>query len=86
MCLINNVSKKIINLMSQNNKNQENITFENAMTELEQIVKKTEEGCYNLEESIAQYKKAVQLKLYCQELLEKAKMEINIIQEENTNK
>lgn len=50
--------------------------FEKAITELEESVKRLEEGDVTLEESIAEYKKGMDLAAYCMEVLKKAEQEI----------
>lgn len=52
--------------------------FEKAMAELESSVKRLEEGDVTLEESIAEYKKGMDLAAYCMEVLKKAEQEIYV--------
>lgn len=52
--------------------------FESAMTALEESVKRLEEGEITLEESIAEYKKGMDLAAYCMEVLNKAEQEIYV--------
>lgn len=51
-------------------------TFEQAMTELELIVRKLESGQDSLENSIVLYERGIQLKKYCEKQLEEAQMKI----------
>jgi exodeoxyribonuclease VII small subunit len=53
------------------------LTFEQAMQELESIVKKLEAGNIGLEVAIDHYTKGVALKKHCQSLLDDAKLKID---------
>ena len=55
--------------------------FEKAITELEDSVKRLEDGDITLEESIAEYKKGMDLAAYCMEVLKKAEQEIYVYEE-----
>ena len=55
------------------------ITFENAMTELESIVKKLELGSLTLDESLSAFEEAVGLIKVCNEKLENAKRQVRIL-------
>jgi exodeoxyribonuclease VII small subunit len=50
--------------------------FEQAMAELETIVRKLESGQDSLENSIALYERGIQLKKYCEKQLEEAQMKV----------
>lgn len=50
--------------------------FEQAMAELETIVRKLESGQDSLENSITLYERGTQLKKYCEKQLEEAQMKI----------
>lgn len=52
--------------------------FEKAITELEESVKRLEDGDITLEESIKEYKKGMDLAAYCMEILKKAEQEIYV--------
>lgn len=52
--------------------------FEKAILELEERVKRLEEGEITLEESINEYKKGMDLAAYCMEVLKKAEQEIYV--------
>ena len=52
------------------------ITFEQAMTELEEIVRKLENGQIPLEEAVKTYEKGMELKKICEEKLKTAEMKI----------
>ncbi len=53
-----------------------NLTFESAMKQLEETVRKLESGELPLSESIEQYKSAMQLVLYCRKQLDNAELQI----------
>ncbi len=50
-------------------KKAEEMTFEEAITELEKLVEKLEEGNLDLEKSIEIYKEAVELRKRCETIL-----------------
>ena len=52
------------------------ITFEQAMTELDEIVRKLENGQIPLEEAIKTYEHGMELKKICEEKLKSAEMKI----------
>lgn len=52
--------------------------FEKAITELEESVKRLEDGDITLEESIKEYKKGMDLAAYCMDVLKKAEQEIYV--------
>jgi exodeoxyribonuclease VII small subunit len=55
--------------------------FEAAITELESVVKKLEEGDLPLEQSLALYERGVQLSRFCHARLEEAEHRIEILSE-----
>ena len=57
------------------------LSFEQAVKELEQIVRKLEAGQGELESSIAEYERGVQLKAHCMKKLADAKMKVEKIVE-----
>lgn len=60
-----------------------NKTFEEAMNELEEIVKKLEQGEVQLEEAIELYKKGMELSHFCHEKLQNAEKQlISIVNED----
>ncbi len=67
--------------MSQPNQSVdiENLPFEQALAELENIVKKLEQGSIELESAINMYSRGMLLKEHCQKILEKAKMQVDKI-------
>ena len=57
----------------------ENLSFEEALKELETIVKRLEEGKVNLEDAIEAYERGSQLKAHCEKKLRDAKMRVEQI-------
>lgn len=51
-------------------------SFEEALKELEEIVKRLEGGKSTLEESIADYTRGTHLKLHCEKQLEAARLKV----------
>jgi exodeoxyribonuclease VII small subunit len=51
-------------------------SFEEALKELEEIVKRLEGGKSTLEESITDYTRGTQLKLHCEKQLEAARLKV----------
>lgn len=60
--------------------NEESMTFEGAMTQLEQIVRKLESGTLPLEEMLADYAKAVEYVQKCHTQLDGARRRIAQLQ------
>lgn len=56
--------------------NNPDLTFEQAMRRLEEIVRKLESGELPLSDSIEQYKEAMQLVQFCRVQLDQAELEI----------
>ena len=56
-------------------------TFEEALKQLESIADQIEKGQVGLEESIAKYEEGMGLVRYCREILNRAEMRIQQIQE-----
>lgn len=68
--------------MSENN--AVNASFEQAMAELEEIVKKLEKGELTLEDSINCFQRGVELTKYCSKKLDEAERSITmLIESEN---
>ncbi len=61
-----------------------NIDFENSMLELDGIVKKLEGGALTLDESIAEFERAMQLVKICNERLESAEQRVRILTEDKS--
>lgn len=62
--------------------NNVDLTYEEAMSKLELILKELEEDNCTLDESIKKFKDGVQLYNYCNELLNRAEGEIKILLED----
>jgi exodeoxyribonuclease VII small subunit len=60
-----------------------NLTFEEALKELEKIVTDVDAGKIGLEESMSQYESGMKLIKYCRSILEQAEKRIEIIHQEN---
>lgn len=57
------------------------ITFEEAITELEGIVEKMEQGDLTLEESVKYYKKGIEYASFCSKKLEEVEKQVQVIRE-----
>ena len=55
------------------------LTFEQALSELEEIVEKLEQGDIDLEDSIDIYERGTLLKAHCEEKLKSAKLKVDKI-------
>ena len=55
------------------------MTFEEAMTELEQVVRQLEDGRVPLEQAIASYERGAALKTRCETLLKEARLTVEEI-------
>lgn len=58
-------------------KNEERIDFEQALTELEKIVKQLENGNLSLERSLELFERGVKLARVCKEKLAAAELKVN---------
>ncbi len=65
--------------MKDNNK----ISFEDALKNLEEIVENLNNDDLNLEEAISAYEKGMELKKICEQRLKEAKLRIENIKDEN---
>jgi len=54
-------------------------SFENSLSELEEVVKKLEDGDLGLEKSIEEFEKGIKLIKECQKLLDKAEQKVSIL-------
>ncbi|MCX7715083.1 MAG: exodeoxyribonuclease VII small subunit [Clostridia bacterium] len=54
-------------------------TFESAMTELEEIVKKLENGDISLDESLSLFEKGIKLSKACQKMLDNAEKKVSVL-------
>ena len=59
-----------------------NLSFEEALKELQNLVEELESGNVELEKSIALYEKGTKLKLYCEEKLKVAEAKISKVSNE----
>ena len=66
-------------LSNMNEKPIESMSFEDALTELESIVRNLETGQTKLDDSIAQYERGVALKKHCEKRLNDARLKIEKI-------
>jgi len=62
-----------------NHKNIQNLSFEDALSELENIVSKLERGDAPLEESIDIYERGARLKKHCESKLKDAQLKVDKI-------
>ena len=60
---------------------KKNITFEEAMLSLEDIVKKLEVGSMSLDESLVAFEEAIKLVNVCNQKLENAEQKVRILTE-----
>ncbi|WPY00466.1 Exodeoxyribonuclease 7 small subunit [Candidatus Trichorickettsia mobilis] len=60
-------------------KSIENMTFEQALAELEEIVKKIDSGQHDLEAAINSFERGILLKDHCEKKLNEAKLKIEKI-------
>lgn len=61
------------------NKELENLNFEDAMKKLEEIATELEKGNLNLDESVSKFEEGMQLSKKCTNLLENAEKRITIL-------
>ena len=66
--------------MEKQKKTQVKQTFEDALSELEEIAVKLEDGTLGLDDSIKEFEKGIKLARFCQEKLEEAERKIEILQ------
>ncbi len=52
------------------------LTFEQALAQLQKLVEELESGDGSLEESLARYEQGMKLAAYCNELLDKAELRV----------
>ena len=60
-------------------KKNDELSFEEAMSNLEEIVTNLEKGELTLDESVDNFKKGMELSNYCNELLNKAEKSITVL-------
>jgi exodeoxyribonuclease VII small subunit len=61
-------------------------SFEESLTELEQLVERMEGGELSLEASLQEFEKGMQLSGQCQTMLEEAEQRVQILTKKNTLK
>lgn len=61
-------------------------TFEEAISELEEIVEKLEKGELTLEESMTYFEQGIKLSKYCSKMLDEAEKKISVLIEEENGK
>lgn len=59
-----------------------NLTFEEAIENLEKIVEELENGKLSLDESVKKFKNGIELAKYCNQTLEQAEKQISILLED----
>ncbi len=64
--------------------NLEEITFEEALSKLENLVRELEAGKIKLDDAVASYEQAVALKNFCEKKLNDAKLKIEKIEQSPT--
>ena len=62
--------------MAKTNPSDEELTYEQAYAELEDIVAALESGEHTLEEAIAQYQRGQALAKYCADMLDDAELKV----------
>ena len=73
-------------ILEEKKKKSDKLTFEEALSELEKIAERLEEGELGLDDSIAAFEKGVNLVKFCQEKLEEAERKIEILQKGDNEK
>lgn len=63
----------------------ENMSFEESIEDLEQIVKKLDDGNLTLEESLEEFQKGIDAYKNCNEMLNKVEGKVKLIVEENSD-
>ncbi len=66
--------------MPRSAKSEHQPTFENALTELEGIVARMEDGQLSLEQSLASYKRGAELLKFCQNQLTDAQQQVKVLE------
>jgi len=63
-------------------RNPSETSFEQALAELEKIVKKMESGELSLEQALATHKRGLELARFCQQRLEAAQQQVKVLEGE----
>ncbi|MCM1323424.1 MAG: exodeoxyribonuclease VII small subunit [Acetobacter sp.] len=66
--------------MAEENEDLSNLSFEEALAKLENIVRELESGRIKLDDAVSSYEKAVALKKLCQEKLQAAALKVEKIE------
>jgi len=61
---------------------KENPGFEQALTELEELVAKLESGDLSLDQSLSHFKRGVELTRHCQSILDEAQQTVELLGQE----
>ncbi|MCU0821751.1 MAG: exodeoxyribonuclease VII small subunit, partial [Spirochaetes bacterium] len=72
--------------MEEKKKKTDKLTFEEALSDLEKIAERLEDGQLGLDDSIAAFEKGVNLVKFCREKLEEADRNFEIIQKGEDDK
>ncbi len=72
--------------MEKKEKISDELTFEEALQELEEISRKLESGTLSLDESITRFERGTELRKFCQNKLEEAERKIEILQKAEGSK
>ena len=64
---------------------QENLSFEDALKELETIVEKLERGEVSLDDAVAAYERGAILKKLCQDRLDEARLKVDKIRAQKSS-
>ncbi|MEQ9115265.1 MAG: exodeoxyribonuclease VII small subunit [Rickettsiales bacterium] len=67
----------------ENDKNIDNLSFEEALKQLQEIVREIESGQDSLDKIVAHYERGNKLKKYCESKLKEAKLKIEKIVSKN---
>jgi exodeoxyribonuclease VII small subunit len=65
-----------------NSRAEAELSFEQALAELEKIVKKMESGELSLEQALATHKRGLELARFCQQRLEAAQQQVKVLEGE----
>lgn len=68
--------------MTKKQKSEERLSFEEALKELELIVKSLEEGNLSLDEALASFEKGISLSRICSDKLEQAEKKVDFLMAE----
>lgn len=70
---------------SKKKKSKNELSFENALKELEQIAEKLESGNLSLEKSIELFERGIKLSKLCNDMLEEAEGKIEMLQKKQNS-